>query len=61
MERRSRSIVRQVAPVKLMEKFVAQQTSLPPVLEYITTVKPSTTYKENKKEKIEEKQAEGYC
>jgi len=55
MERRSRS---QVAPVKLMEKFIAQQMS-PPVLDYLPTMKKSI--KEKKEEKIEEKQAEGYC
>lgn len=60
MERRSRSIVRQVAPVKLMEKFVAQRISLPPVLEYIPTVKKQEK-KDNKEKTIEEKQTEGYC
>jgi hypothetical protein len=59
---RSRSMVRHVAPVKLMEKFIEQRTiSLPPILNYLPTVKPSTTYKEKKEENIEKKLTEGYC
>jgi hypothetical protein len=55
-------MVRHVVPVKLMEKFIEQRTiSLPPVLNYLPNVKPSTTYKEKKEENLEKKLTEGYC